>query len=265
VDIAELVRAHYGGADLATAVLRALADAGTDIDALTVEDLAPIDELHAGGAAATRYLLEQLRLGPGSRLLDVGSGIGGPSRLAAAYAGAVTGVDLTPDFVTAATELTRRVGLAERVTFRLGTGDGLPFDDASCDAAMLIHVGMNVPDKPALFAEVHRVLAPGGRFGVYEQMRLADGALPYPMPWASDERYSFVQSPADYEQQLTAAGFTIERTENRSAAVPPSSAARPDLGPQVIFGPAFARCIANNVAATQAGQLGAVFMVARAG
>ena len=120
-------------------------------------------------------------IGPDMRLLDVGCGIGGPSRLAATYDAQVTGVDLTPEFVDAATTLTERVGLGEtghvrgdtRVRRCRSTTD-------SFDAALMVHVGMNIPDKLALFTEVHRVLAPGGRFAVFDQMRTGDGSAPLP-------------------------------------------------------------------------------------
>jgi hypothetical protein len=56
-----------------------------------------------------------------------------------------------------------------------------------------------------VFAEVHRLLEPGGVFGLYEQMRIGPGDLTYPLPWAVDERSSFVASPEEYERDLTAA------------------------------------------------------------
>ena len=89
---------------------------------------------------------------------------------------------------------------------------------------MMVHVGMNVPDKAALFAEVHRVLVPGGVFGLYEQVRAADGELTYPLPWAEDERSSFVETVEDYQRHLTAAGFSVAEVEDRTAAaaVPPT-------------------------------------------
>ena len=104
MDVADLVRQHYGGVDLQAGILAGLAGVGVDVDHLTVEDLSAVDQLHAGFSEATRYLLGQLELGPDTRLLDVGCGIGGPARIAAAgYGCAVTGVDLSPDFVATAT------------------------------------------------------------------------------------------------------------------------------------------------------------------
>ena len=85
-----------------------------------------MDEFHLGGLAATRSFFDLLDHAPGSRLLDVGSGIGGPARVAATqYACTVTGIDLTPAFTELATELTARVGLDDRVTFRTADGPRL--------------------------------------------------------------------------------------------------------------------------------------------
>jgi SAM-dependent methyltransferase len=80
--------------------------------------------------------------------------------------------------------LSDRVGLGDRTEFLATAGESTPLNDGSFDAAVMVHVGMNLPDKPAVFAEVHRVLRPGGRFGLYEQVRTDEGDLPYPLPWA---------------------------------------------------------------------------------
>ena len=102
-------------------------------------------------------------------MLDVGSGIGGPARyFASAYGCDVTGIDLTPAFVELANELTSRTGLADRVRFVQGSALALPFEAGSFDLATMNHVGMNIADKATLFAEVRRVLRPGGRFMIYE-------------------------------------------------------------------------------------------------
>ena len=263
VDVRDLVRNHYGTADLSERILRALAEAGIDIDHLGEKDLFPVDQLHAGGAPATQHVLDRLDVGPGMRLLDVGCGIGGASRMAAMYGAQVTGIDLSAEFVDAATVLTDRVGLAERATFVTTDGESMPLEDGSFDAAVMVHVGMNVPDKEALFAEVHRVLRPGGTFAVYEQVRAADGDLTYPLPWAEDERSSFVESVEDYQRHLTAAGFTDAEVEDRTA----STAGPPPPGPvtnAVVFGPGFMERIGNNIAATKAGLLAAAVIVARA-
>ena len=266
MDVADLVRDHYSGDDLEGAVLDALRRAGADLDALRVEDLAGLDQLHAGFVPATEHLLDQLDLDRTSRLLDVGCGVGGPARLAAHRHGCrVTGIDLSPDFVDLARSLTARVGLTEQVTFDVGSATDLPYDDASFGRAMLIHVGMNLPDKAAVFAEVRRVLQRDGLFAVYEQMRIGDGDLSFPMPWADDGSSSCVERREGYADMLRSAGFEVDHDEDRAAAVgaqgPPAAGA---LTPADLFGPAFVERVGNNVAAMLAGTLAPVVMVARA-
>ena len=186
-----------------------------------------------------------------------------PARLAAGAGAEVVGIDLTPEFVQAATDLSERVGLEDRTTFLTSAGEAVPFDDGGFGAAMMVHVGMNVPDKQAVFTEVRRVLAPGAPFGVYEQVRVGPGDLTYPLPWAEDERSSFVESSEQYVAALEAAGFTVDAVEDRTAStlgVPMSG----PLSPVAVFGPVFAERVGNNVAATRAGLLAAVVVVARA-
>jgi SAM-dependent methyltransferase len=265
VDVSDLVRQLYAGDDLETGIVASLAAAGVDPDHITVQNLAAVDQLHAGFSAATLYLQEQLDLTPQSRLLDVGCGIGGPARMAAAdYGCAVIGVDLSPDFVRAATTLTARVGLSDLVEFRVGTGERLGFAAGSFDRAMMVHVGMNIPDKAAVFAEIRRVLQPGGTFGLFEQMLTSEAELVYPLPWAEDRRSSFLVSPDEYARDLRAAGFTIDRTEDRTAATARIDGPPSQLSPAAVFGPPFMERIANNIAATRAGALAPVLMIATA-
>jgi MPBQ/MSBQ methyltransferase len=263
MDVRELVAQHYGLGDLSSAILRALADAGTDVDHLGPADLFPVDQLHAGGAAATQHVLERLGVGPGMKLLDVGCGIGGTSRMAAMAGAEVTGIDLTPDFIQAATALTECTGLQDRVSYVTTPGESAPFEDGAFDAAVMVHVGMNIPRKSVVFSQIKRVLAPGAPFAMFEQVRTDEGDLPYPLPWAEDERSSFVETPADYVSHLEAACFTVEEVEDRTASTlgPPPVGA---LSPMVVFGPAFGQRIGNNVAATRAGLLGAFLVIARA-
>lgn len=265
MDVRDLVRAYYPSRGLADAILDLLAGAGNDIDHLTVHDLAAVDQLHAGGAAATALVLERMHLTAGTTLLDVGSGLGGPSRMAAnRYHAQVTGVDLTPELVDAANALAARTGLGERCRFLATPGETLAFEDDSFDAAMMIHVGMNIPDKRSVFAEVHRVLSPGATFVLYEQVRRAAGQLVYPLPWAADERSSFVETADHYVAALTAAGFTQIEVEDRTGPVPGAPPPNAGPGPADVLGPVYVEGVSNHIAATRAGLLGGVIVLARA-
>ncbi len=263
MDVRDLVRGHYGAASIDRMILDALGEHGVDVDHLAAPDLFPVDQLHAGGPAATAHVLDVLGVGEGTTLLDVGCGIGGTSRMAALRGAQVTGIDLTPEFVEAAEALTARTGLADRTTYLTTPGEELPLPDDSFDAAVMIHVGMNVPDKTAVFAEVRRVLRPGGRFAVYEQVATGTGTPTYPLPWADDERSSFVETEDDYRRHLEAAGFTVGEVIDHTAA----TVGGPPPGPvnqATLLGPTFVERIGNNIAGTQAGLLRAVILTATA-
>jgi len=113
------IGAHWSRGGLVDAILAALEAAGLDPEKLAPEDLIPLEHLHGRGVDATRELLAVLSPGPDSYLLDIGSGIGGPARLAADLYGAkVTGIDLTQEFCDVTVMLSERVGLSGRVTIR---------------------------------------------------------------------------------------------------------------------------------------------------
>jgi ubiquinone/menaquinone biosynthesis C-methylase UbiE len=204
------VERHYAVGAMDQRLTDALRAAGKDPGRPEVDDLAPYDEFHSGGREATVALAGLLDLKPRARLLDLGAGIGGPARMFARLLDCdVTGIDVTAEFVELARLLTERVGLADRVRFEQASALALPFPAASFDAATLLHVGMNIADKPLLFAEARRVLAPGGVFAVYDPMRTGDGPLTFPLPWAATEAISFVEPVDVYRQWLREAGFEL--------------------------------------------------------
>jgi SAM-dependent methyltransferase len=205
-----LVAEHYARRDLGSAILAALEAAGKDIERLSLEVLAPVDEFHARGRPATAELTGALGLAPGMRVLDVGSGIGDPSRyVAATYDCEVVGIDLTEEFCRVAALLADRIGLGDRVEYRPGNALAMPFDDVAFDAAYTQHVAMNIEDKGRLYREVWRVLKPGGRFGIYDLLQGGGGDVVYPVPWARDTRTSFLVRPDELRRLLKDAGFEV--------------------------------------------------------
>jgi SAM-dependent methyltransferase len=108
------------------------------------------------------------RLEPGERVLDVGSGAGMDSLIAALQVGpegSVTGIDMTPEMIEKARKGAAELGL-NNVTFVEGEAEHLPFDDASFDFVISNSVIDLIPDKDAVFGEIYRVLLPGGRIQI---------------------------------------------------------------------------------------------------
>ena len=108
------------------------------------------------------------RLSPGERALDLGSGAGTDSLIAAQMVGPegrVTGVDMTPQMLAKARAAAAELG-ATNVDFVEAEAERLPFADASFDVVVSNGVIDLIPDKDAVFSELHRVLAPGGRLQI---------------------------------------------------------------------------------------------------
>jgi SAM-dependent methyltransferase len=204
------VEIHYTRDDLGEAILTALKAAGKDLDHLTPDDLAPVDEFHGGQRPATVRLAELVGFEGTERVLDVGSGLGGPSRyLAWHYGCRVSGVDLTAEFVRVAEMLTQRTGLVGRVDYRHGSALDLPFVDASFDVVWSQNVAMNIADRERLYSEMHRVLRRGGKLALQE-VAAGPGGLPhYPVAWAREPSISFLFSPEATREKLEETGFRV--------------------------------------------------------
>jgi len=168
-----------------------------------------------GGTALTDELVAGLDL-EGKRVLDIGSGLGGPAcHLAAAHGAFVTGVDIEPQLIELSRQRAAQLGLADRVQFALVDPGPLPFDDDSFDVAVSAGALTQIPDKQGLFAQLRRMLRPGGAMHNYEWTTSS------PTP-SRDMLYFFemegltyaLETPETYGRLLGEAGFTDVRIED---------------------------------------------------
>lgn len=205
------VAEHYGHSNAEQLILARVSAMGKDPEHFDIADLQGMDQWHVGGAEASSRVATRAGIHTGNHVLDIGSGLGGVARHVARHFGAsVHGVELVPESVAAATSLTRRTGLSNAVAFSQGSALSMPFAEDSFDAALLIHVGMNIQDKDQVFADAARVLRPGSVMAVYDIMLMGGDVEEYPLPWATSPETSFLQPPLAYSDALGQAGFSVD-------------------------------------------------------
>jgi ubiquinone/menaquinone biosynthesis C-methylase UbiE len=267
------VASHYSAANVLQRINEHLAEQGFDPEHPTLEQLAPYDNFHSRGLTSTLELISLANFQPGDRVLDVGGGLGGPARALAARSDAhVTVLDLTPSFVETGRILTERVGLSDQVDFELGDGTAMPFADKTFDGAWTQHSTMNIEDKAALYAEIHRVLKPGGRLITHEIMAGNGEPVDYPVPWAVSPELSFLLGTRETRALIEASGFRTLLWEDETEKVLafqapaqggqlPDHVARPP-GQTILFGPAFQeriRTLGNNLRSGKLAVIRALF------
>jgi ubiquinone/menaquinone biosynthesis C-methylase UbiE len=204
------VSAHYGQPDLAQRIIEALVQAGKNLNALTIDDLAPVDQFHVRGKQSTLELAQRAGISAGQRILDVGGGLGGPARTLATLFGCdVTVIDLTEEYCRVGEMLTARIGLSNRVHHRHGDALALAFADASFDVVWTQHSTMNIENKSSVYAEFQRVLRHDGRYALQEIMQGVVAPVHFPVPWARDPAISFLLPPSTTRQLIEAEGFAV--------------------------------------------------------
>jgi ubiquinone/menaquinone biosynthesis C-methylase UbiE len=238
--------------DLALRILDAARAAGLDVDRLTVDDLAPVDEFHIRGREATEELAALVGLTGDERVLDVGCGLGGSARhLVARYGVRVTGVDICSDHCRVGRLLNERTGLAQRVELVTADALALPFANGGFDVVWTEHAVMNIADKPRCYGELRRVLRTGGRLAVYDVLEGPGPGPPrFPVPWARTPESSFLLSPVRLRALLERSGFQITAWRDLSAYTLGWYRARanetpPALGTHLLMGPDARDMIAN--------------------
>ena len=251
------VERHYTHGQLERSILKALKGAGKNLERLSLDDLAPIDEFHIRGREATRELAEEIGLDEEKHVLDVGCGLGGPSRrLVSEYGCRVMGLDLTEEYCRVAEALSARLGLQDLVSYRTGDALEIPFEDGSFDVVWTQHASMNISDKARLYGEMYRVLKPGGHLAIYDILAGPGGEIHFPVPWAREPSISFLVSSDELRRVLRETGIDIvswrDTTEAGRAWFEAMAArilqeGRPSLGYQILLGDDFPAMAQNQI------------------
>ena len=263
------IETQYSTGASRRAIEQALVAAGKDLNLIRPEDLALLEDFHTMGRIATTQLADLVKITPGDKVLDAGSGIGGTARYVAEHSRChVVTVDITEEYCAAARWLNQVVGLDDRISVRQGDVTDLPFEDATFTLIISQHVQMNVADKARLYVEARRVLTDGGGLALWDIVAGEDGEPDFPVPWADRPEYSHLTTPDRLRTAIGTSGFEIEQWNDLTGqaavmmqallALPPSP-----IGLQA-FVPGFASKATNLTAALANGRLRAVQGVARA-
>lgn len=183
---------------------------------------------HIGGMAATEELAALCRIGPGTRVLDVGCGVGLTAcHLAKKHGCQVTGVDISERMVQRSRERAEREGLGAQVEFRAADAQDLPFPAATFDAVITESVTA-FPDDKAI-SEYARVVRPGGHVGLNESVWLKSPPPPHILAWVAQDVLANVQPlPAEGWlallagaglQDVTGKAFPIDTRDEANALV----------------------------------------------
>lgn len=212
----------YQHGDLLRLTMCELQAAGLSGDcSLSFEQLLPFDQHHYGGTVAVDAAVLAVGTAAGDKVLNIGSGLGGPSRyMAGRYGLQVTAVEVQSELHRAAEELTQRCHLEAAVSHVCADilGTGLSLESASFRSVMSWLTVLHIGDRAALLTECHRVLQPGA--GVFFAADFYDKGLEEGerKTLADDVDCHYLPTLARYIEDLTAAGFVDVRTQDMTAA-----------------------------------------------
>ena len=181
-----------------------------DDEPLRVEELTTFDQLHYHGTDAVDEAIRATGIDDRSTVLEIGSGFGGPARhLASASGTAVTALELQEDHHQVATDLTRRCGLADRVTHVRGDFLTHDFGSDRFDAIVSWLALYHIPGRPVLLDRCRTLLADGGYFyaeDLYERLPFDDAERAR----LSSELFANELTSGDrYRSDLEEAGFEV--------------------------------------------------------
>jgi len=214
------IEKHYFKKGLLENIIDRLKDMGVNLSSVSRSDIKYVDEFHVRGAAVSKELADSVDL-TGLSVLDVGSGLGGPSRLLAdEYGCQATGIDLSAEYVRTAQGLSKMVNLNDKTTYVQGDATDLPFGNQTFGAVWTQHVQMNIPDKQKFYSEIDRVLRVNGFFIYYDIFKKENIEVGYPMPWASESKHSFLFKVKEMENILHGLGMTkLQSTDQTQAGI----------------------------------------------
>ena len=212
-----LVENQYNTSGLLEDILERLKQQEIDISKVSRGNIAGVDEFHVRGAEVSLELAKEAKL-ENSKVLDVGCGLGGPSRmLAQQFNCQVTGIDLSQEYIRTAQGLSELLGLQSNTEFLQASALDLPFDKDSFDVVWTQHVQMNISDKRKFYSEMERILSDRGMLVYYDIFRKNSVDIDYPVPWADNSSISFLGTIKNMDHILTELGFRKIHTRDQTS------------------------------------------------
>ena len=169
----------------------------------------------AASAAMTQHLLELAGIAAGQRVLDIACGFGGTLRTLARMGCQVKGVDLSKNCVAQTRKANREAGLDDRIEVATGDFHSIESDPDTWDAIICQEAIIHSPDRPRVFAEVCRVLRPGGIFAFSDILTGEDADLPMVEAAFARLGASAGATIGDYQKMARTAGLDVSHVEER--------------------------------------------------
>lgn len=185
----------------------------------TLPQLAPLDQLHIGGMKASARLLSLVTPGESTRVLDIGSGLGGLMRQGATLGYQMVGLDLTHRFNALNQSLTSLAHNPDAPALSWVTADAcaMPFSDKTFDAVVFQHSLLNMPDAATVISQCRRVLRSNGQLVMHEVVSGPNVEnLRYPVPWAASAEHSHLLTRQALVDLVESKGFAIQHLDDWS-------------------------------------------------
>ncbi len=211
-----LIENQYILSGLFEDIIKRLKDQDNDLNNISRSDIAGVDEFHLRGVEVTKEIVTEFDF-KNLKVLDVGCGLGGPSRmLADEFNCIVSGIDMSHEYIRTAQKLSEIIAHKGTTEFIQGDALRLPYKDSSFDVVWTQHVQMNIEDKMKFYSEINRVLKNNGSLIYYDIFKMNNEDVNYPVPWANNSKVSFLQTISNMDSILSNLGLTKIQTTNQT-------------------------------------------------